>query len=206
MSKHRRITPQRAGTGVRGSVEYRRVSEQYVGQRNYPAALFALVNITLVLLAILLLFAAILAFTPLGKVLVPRGRAEEISLTLEFYDTSGALSAPALVGTALFDAARGEVIGEIVSISARPLSKDVILWQDAWESIPEDAGATPLTYPVQIVTVTVRATAQYREAEGYYTPWGDRLFVGGGYTVTLGGSLVTGRLTALSPLNEEVNL
>ena len=190
---------------MRGSVEYRLVSEQYAGQRNYPPALFALVNITLVLLSLLLLFAVLLAFTPLGKALMPRGKAEDVFLTLEFYDTSAALSAPALVGTALFDAESGEVIGEIVSISASPAQKDVILWQDAWEGIPEDAGTTSITYPVQIVTVTVRATVRYLEADGYYTPWGDRLFVGGGYAVRLGGSLVTGRLTALSP-DKENNL
>lgn len=199
MKRYGNGSPRRAGTGVRGSVEYRRISEEYVGQKRYPALLFAAVNTVLILLAMLLLLAILWVFTPLQDILASGRETCEISLTLEIYDTDGVLSATALVGTAVFDAARGEVIGEIGEITVRPLEKDVAVWQDGWDALPENTPTHTLTYPVQLVTVTVRATAERRATGGYYTAWGERLYVGGGYDVRLGSTLATGKCVALMP-------
>jgi len=201
MKRYGKHTPQRAGTGVRGSVEYRKVSEQYVGQRSYPPALFAVVNVLLVLFAAFVVLASAWAFTPLGEALSLGKEEHALSLQLVFYDTSGALSAPALAGTAVFDAASNEVMGEIAEISARQLEKEVVLWQEEWDSLPQNAPTESISYPVQLVTVTVHLVAEYRAADGYYTSWGERLYVGGSYAVSLGGSLATGSCVALSPLS-----
>ncbi len=199
MQRYGNGSPQRAGTGVRGSVEYRKISEEYVGQKKYPAALFATVNAVLILLALLLLLAAIWVFTPLHDMLAFGKEEREVTLTFTFYDTDGVLSAQALAGTSLFGAARNAVIGEITGVTVTPLEKDVIFWQDGWTALPSDAPTDTLTYPVQTVTVTVRACLTYRAADGYYTAWGEKLYVGGNYALNLGGTLATGSCTAFIP-------
>ncbi len=199
MKKYDNYSPQR--TGVRGSVEYRRVSEQYAGQKSYPAALFAVVNVLLILLAAFIVLASAWVFTPLGEVWGVGRKERTVTMQLSFYDTSGALSAPALIGSSLFDATSNEVMGEIVDISARQFEKEVVVWQQGWDSLPQDAVTESIAYPVQIVTVTVRLTAEHRAGDGYYTAWGERLCVGGSYAVSFGGSLATGSCVALSSLS-----
>ena len=198
MKRYGKKTTPRAGTGVRGNVEYRKISEQYVGQRNYPMSLFAVVNTLAVLLAVFVVLAAVWVFTPLREIW-SLGREEEMTVEFTFYDADGAFSSQALEGTALFDAASDAVFGEITAVTARPLEKDVVIWQEGWESLPSDAPVDRLTYPVQLVTVTVRVKTRYRAADGYYTAWGEKLYVGGSYAVSLGGSLVTGYCVTLAP-------
>lgn len=203
MKKRFTGSPQRAGTGVRGGVEYRQMSEQYVSQRNYPTALFVAVNTVLVLLSLAIVFAVVVAFTPLADFFSFGSKPAEVTFTLEFYDPSGALSSPAVVGTSLLDAENGTVLGEITAVSAKPLEKSAVLWQEEWESLP--SGATPevLSYPVHIVRVTVRVTAEHRAGEGYRLPNGAALRVGEKYAVSLGASLAVGECVTL--VSEEVS-
>ena len=202
MKRYGISTPNRAGTGVRGSVEYRRASDQYVKSKNCPKGLLVAVNILLVLLAALLLLAAVWVFTPLSDVLA-FGKAErEITLQFEFIDADGALAPPALVGTAMFDAARSTVIGEIIAIESKPLEREAYLAEGGATLLPDDAVTETLTYPVQIVIVTVRAPVEYRADEGYYTALGERLYVGGRYAVSLGSSIAAGDCTALEEVSE----
>ncbi len=192
---HRDNTPDRArrslqknAQGVRGSVAYRKLSDSYANEKNCPRTLLILVNATLVLLALSLLFLLLVFFTPIGDMLSLGFEKTEILYTLELYDVDGSLSSAPVVGTSLIAPQTGEVLGEITAVSTRPCEISGILWQEEWVSLPKDAQPEDLVLPVRVVTVTVKACARYREDRGYLI--GDfALPLGGVCCVSLGGTV-----------------
>ena len=192
----------RTGTGVRGSVEYRRASDLYVKNKSCPKALLVAVNVLAVLLSLLLFLGVAYVFTPLGDLLAFGREKQEITLQFEFIDTDGSLALQSAVGTALFDATRGTVIGEIVAIDTAPLKKEAYVTEGGATLLPDTAATETVVYSVQVVTVTVRATAEYRRAEGYFTAWGEKLYVGGRYAVSFGSSIVAGDCITIVPTQE----
>lgn len=179
---------QKNAQGVRGSVAYRKLSDTHASEKNCPRALLVLVNTTLILLALSLLSLLLVFFTPVGDALSLGFERVEVSYTLELYDVDGTLSSAPLVGTSLIDPETGEVLGEIVAVSTRPCELSGVLWQEEWGSLPKDGEVEKITLPVRVVTVTVRASARYREDRGYFV--GDFAFNEGGIcSVSLGGTV-----------------
>ena len=183
--------------GVRGSVDYRKMSDAYSNEGYYSKWVAVLVNLFVVL------FAALIVFMVCWHFAVPEARRiagsedREIYYTLEFYDISGAMAASPAVGTSLLDPATGAVMGEIVSLYAAPATTSAVIYREEWQSVPQNAVPSTVELPVQIVTVTVRTTAAYSEGFGY-TKNGVRLAMGATYTVSFSGTLASGVCTALT--------
>jgi hypothetical protein len=154
--------------------------------KKYPRWLFVLINLLLALLACVailfsLYFSDLFAFHSYG------GDVCNVAYSLELFDASGILDAASLEGVSVLDVESGTVIGTVQSVSLR--SASVLL--------PEfkTGDASTLDTGGQIVTLTVLATANYRQGNGYYIE-GIRLAMNADYYVTVGeytgqGSCVT---------------
>lgn len=181
------------GQGVRGGVAYRKLSDSYVNDKNYPRSIYIAVNVALVIFAVTVLLGLLLIFTPLGNTWeIGRGEAD-ILYTLEFYDVNGDLSAAPAEGALLLDPQTGNVMGEIVKITSRPYTLPPTLWRDqeegtgAFDSVPSSA---------KTVSVTVALCAQYRRGLGY-SVYGTRIAKGCSYTVSFAGSIATGTCVSI---------
>ena len=154
--------------------------------KKYPRWLFVLVNLLLVLLAcVAILFS--LYFSDLFMFYDYGGEACEVTYSLELYDASGVLYATALEGATVIDAESGTVIGTVQSVSLRSAS---VILPDFKTGEASVTGTN-----AQTVTVTVHATANYRQGDGYYVD-SVRLAMNADYYVTVGeytgqGSCVT---------------
>ncbi|MBE6604646.1 MAG: hypothetical protein E7639_02945 [Ruminococcaceae bacterium] len=194
--RERSLPSPEKGKGVRGSVAYRELSDSVISDVQYNKWLFITVNVVLVLFALAVTGIICWHFA------VPDTRRsagyedKEIYYTLEFYDMSGAMATAPAVGTSLIDPATGAVLGEITAVYAEPATVNAVVWQDGWQTLPENAVTSTLPLPAQIVSVTVRATVAYKEGQGY-TKNGVRLAMGEAYTVLFSGTLASGVCTAM---------
>ena len=203
MRQQRRTTRStRAGAGVRGGVEYREISEQYVSDKQYPPALFVLVNSVLVLLTLAILAALLFSLTPLSRVLPLDASRCEVVYTLELYDYSGVLSSGDLVGKTLCDVTEEEPLGDILSATTRTEIRDTVSWQEGWEKVPSGVTPEESAYPVKVLTLTVRLTARHREGEGYFTADGRRLAVGERLSFRVEDTLAAGTLVTVDLMEE----
>lgn len=174
------------GQGVRGGVAYRRLSDSYANDKNYPRWLYAGVNGTLFLLALLLLLALLWIFTPIRDLLHFAEEKRTLSYTLEVYDATGDIAASSAVGTSLIDPETGETLGEITAAVARPTALSAALWRTGCDEADNVAPT-----PAKIVTLTVSLEAYYSEANGYSA--GDIAIAEGRfYTVLFAGSVSEG--------------
>ena len=183
--------------GVRGSVNYRKMSESYSNEGYYSKWIAVLVNAVLVLLAALIVLTVCRYFAVPEASRMAADEDREIYYTLEFYDISGAMAASPAVGTSMIDPATGAIMGEIVSLYAAPATTSAVIYREEWQSVPQNAVPSTVELPVQLVTVTVRTTAAYRDGLGY-TKNGVRLAMGATYTVSFSGTLASGVCTALT--------
>lgn len=184
------------GQGVRGGVAYRKLSDSYANDKNYPHWFFVGINVLLILLALSLLAFLLYLFTPLGDFLELDGERVEICYTLEFYDVTGALATAPLQGAAVTLPETEAVLGEVRAVSVRQAEIPVIEWQPEWETLPQDAPTTTLTHPARLVTVTVAATAT-RGKDGSYRIGETVLAEGSSYRVSLGGTVAAAACTGL---------
>ena len=182
--------------GVRGGVAYRELSDNLLNDWQYAKWVFVAVNAVLALLSLLAIFVICRHFV-LPDAQREAGREDtEIYYTLAFYDVDGVLATAPAVGTALIDPESGAVMGEITAISTEPATAGAVVWQEGWQTLPENAVPSTVELPYRIVSVTVCTTAAYREEQGY-TKNGVRLATGATYTVSVSGTLTSGVCTAL---------
>ncbi len=187
----------KSGQGVRGGVAYRKLSDSYANDKNYPRWFFIGVNALLILLALALLALLLYAFTPLGDLFAIGEKRTEIVYTLELYDVDGALSSAPAIGTSLIDPQTGDVLGEITAMSTSILEVSAVVWQEEWEQLPQDATETTVTLPLKLVTVTVTATARYG-ADHCYRVAEHEIRVGDAYTVSLAGTVSAATCTNIA--------
>ncbi len=188
---------QKNGQGVRGGVAYRKLSDSYANDKNYPHWFFIGINVLMVFLALCLLALLLCLFTPLGDFLELDGERVQISYTLEFYDVTGALAAAPLQGAAVILPEADGVLGEVTAVCVRQAEIPVVEWQPEWEALPQDAPTTTLTQPARLVTVTVEATAT-RGKDGSYRIGEAELAAGASYRVLLGGTVAIAACTGIA--------
>ena len=170
--------------GVRGGIAYRAASESRVGDREYPRSLYVAVNAALALFALAILLGLLLVFTPLGKMLEPRGETASVVYVLEFHDVNGDLAATPTEGLRLLDAMSGKDLGEVIGFEILP------------QSIPTgqegEAPEEPLSHDTaRTLSVTVALSCEYEPGVGY-SAHGIRIAQGLYYTVFMGDSLAVG--------------
>ena len=198
-----RTRASRTGAGVRGGVEYRAASERFVSDKQYPPALFVVVNGALVLLFLAIVAALLFAFTPLSRFVTLYGERREVVYTVELYDYSGTLSSPDLVGTEILDTTGETRLGELFSLEEWVEIKEVVPWQEGLDRVPDGTVTEVITSPVRVVTLTLRVTAIYRAGEGYFLENGTRLAAGESLAIWVGNTLGVGTVTGID-LFEEV--
>lgn len=185
------------GQGVRGGVAYRKLSDSYANDKNYPHWFFIGINALLIVFALCLLAFLLYLFTPLGDFFELDGEHVEISYTLEFYDVTGALATAPLQGAAVTLPEAEMTLGEVAAVSVRQAEIPVVEWQPEWEKLPQDAPTTTLTQPARLVTVTVKATAT-RGKDGSYRIGETTLVAGTSYRVLLGGTVAVAACTGIT--------
>lgn len=196
--QHREKLPSspKARKGVRGSVAYREMSDSMMSDVQYSKWLLVTVNVVLALFTLAVVGIICWHFAVPATRRAAGYEDKEIYYTLEFYDISGAMATAPAVGTSLIDPATGAVLGEITAVYAEPATANAVVWQEGWQTLPENAVASTLPLPAQIVSVTVRATVAWHEGQGY-TKNGVRLAMGESYTVCFSGTLASGVCTAM---------
>ncbi|MBR2011370.1 MAG: hypothetical protein IKA06_06470 [Clostridia bacterium] len=181
------------GQGVRGGVAYRKLSDSYASDKNYSRGLYIGVNAVLAMFVAAVLLLLLLVFTPLGDTWHVLREEADIIYTLEFYDVNGDLCAAPAQGTLLIDPKTGNVMGEIVEITARPYTLPSVLWRDGEV---QTAGFDSEHASAKIVSITVALCAEYEQSVGYSVN-GVRIAKGCSYTVSFAGSLATGTCVSI---------
>lgn len=129
--------------------------------------LFVFLDILLLVAIVAAVFFLILLLTPLNPFSGNKSEACEITYTIELADVDKEVYTLLQKGDTVTDAETGKVIGEIVTVDQREYAEYVF---DQTESAREDGRYVMVKEPVAnryTVTLTVRATAEYTEGEGF---------------------------------------